>query len=116
MNARTKDVEEWVPPLLDICNLELQSSFFKIIIILNSQVAVYLPMTENPMSWLWRKLFNNAFILAKLSEFMKVVGIAHIQVQGSMEYVRTLSSLSFLESKLRNRLTTHRDLVVRIFA
>jgi hypothetical protein len=75
-----------------------------------------LPMTENPMSRLWRKLSSNALISAKLSEFMKVVEIAHVQVLGSVEDERTFSLLAFLKSKLRNRLTTHLDLVVRMFA
>ena len=116
MDAETEDAEEWVPPPLDIRNLELQSSFFKITMISNAQAAMALPMTENPMSRLWRKLSSNALISAKLSEFMKVAEIAHVQVLGSVEDERTFSSLSFLKSKLRNRLTTHLDLVVRMFA
>jgi hypothetical protein len=116
VDAETEDAEEWVPPPLDIRNLELQSSFFKITMISNAQAAMALPMTENPMSRLWRKLSSNALISAKLSEFMKVAEIAHVQVLGSVEDERTFSSLSFLKSKLRNRLTTHLDLVVRMFA
>ena len=45
MDTKTKDVEEWVPPPLDICDLELQSSFFKIIMISSAQVAM-------PFLWL----------------------------------------------------------------
>jgi hypothetical protein len=116
VDAKTEDDEEWVLPPLDICNLELQSSFLKITMISNAQAAMALPMTENPMSQLWRKLSSNALISAKLSEFMKVAEIAHVQVLGSVEDERTFSSLSFLKSKLRNRLTTHLDLVVRMFA
>ena len=115
-DAETEDAEEWVPPPLDIRNLELQSSFFKITMISNAKAAMSLPMTENPMSRLWRKLSSNALISAKLSEFMKVAEIAHVQVLGSVEDERTFSSLAFLKSKLRNRLTTHLDLVVRMFA
>ena len=40
VDTKTKDVEEWVPPPLDICDLELQSSFFKIIMISSAQVAM----------------------------------------------------------------------------
>ena len=47
---------------------------------------------------------------------MRVVEIAHVQVLGSVEDEKTLSSLSFLKSKLRNRHTTHLDLAVRMFA
>ena len=102
------DIEEWVPPPLDIHYLELQNSFFKITMISHAQVAMSLPVTKNPMSWVWRKLSSNVLISTKLSEFMKVVEIAHIQVLGSVENERTFSSLSFLKSKLRNQLTWSR--------
>lgn len=113
MDAKTKDVEEWVPPPLDVHNLEIQSSLLKNTMVSNAQVA---QITRNPMSRLWRKLSSNGFISMKLLEFIKVAKIAHIQVLGSVEDERTFSSLSFLKSKLRNRLTTHLDLVVRMFA
>lgn len=105
-NTETKDVE-WMPPPLDICNLELQSFFFKTTMISNAQAVVSLPTTNKPMSQFWRKLPSNALILAKLLEFMEVVEIAQVQV---------LNSVMFLKNKLRNWLTTHLDLVVRIFA
>ena len=47
---------------------------------------------------------------------MKVAKIANVQVLGSAEDDRTFNSLSFLKSKLRDRLTTHLDLVVGMFA
>ena len=53
----------------------------------------------------------------KFSEFVKDVEIAHVQVLGIVEIERAFNSLSFLKSKLRNRLTTHvthLDLVVRM--
>lgn len=84
--------------------------------IYNAQVAVSLPMTKNPMSHLWRKLYTNAFISMKLLEFIKVVEVAHVQVLGNVEDERTYSSLSFLKSMLQNRLTTHLDFLVRMFS
>lgn len=39
VDAKTQDVEMWVPPSRDICNLERESSFFKFIMMLNAQYA-----------------------------------------------------------------------------
>jgi hypothetical protein len=50
----------------------------------NAQAVFFLPITENPMSRLWRKLSSNALMLAKLSEFMKVIVISHVQVLSSV--------------------------------
>lgn len=55
MNVEAKDVKEWVPPHFDIRNLKFQNSF-KITTMPNAQAAMSLPMTKNPMSWLWCKL------------------------------------------------------------
>ena len=92
-----------------------QDFIFKITMILDAQAAMSLPMIENPMSCLWCKLSNNALISMKFSEVMKVVEIAHVQVLSSVENERTFNSLSFLKSRLRNRLTTHLHLVVCMF-
>lgn len=50
-----------------------------------------LPMTENPMSRLWRKLSSNALVSMKLLEFIKVSKITHIQVLGILEDERTFA-------------------------
>lgn len=71
---------------------------------------------ENLMFWLWPKLSSDALISTKLSKFMKVVEIAHVQVLGNVEDEGTFNSLSFLKSKSRNWLPTQLDLVVRMFA
>ena len=104
MDAKTKDVEEWVPPPLDVHNLEIQSSLLKNTMVSNAQVA---QITRNPMSRLWRKLSSNGFISMKLLEFIKVAKIAHIQVLGSVEDERTFNFLSSFKSKSRNEFTTH---------
>jgi hypothetical protein len=99
-DVETIDTEEWVPPPLDIRNLELQSSFFKITMISSTQAAMSLPMTKNPLPWLWPKLSSNVLISTKLLEFMKDVEIAHVQVLESVENERTFSSLLFLKEQV----------------
>ena len=93
-----------------IGNLELQSSF-KITMISNAQVAMSLPMVENPIFWLLLKLSNRTLILAQIFKFMKSIEVAHAIVTGSVEDERTFNFLTFLKIELRNRLTPYLDLV-----
>lgn len=51
VDIETGDVDERAPPPLDIHILELPSSFYKTIAMLNAQVVMSLPTTENLMSW-----------------------------------------------------------------
>ncbi len=39
-----------------------------------------------------------------------------VMVLGNVEDERTFSTLTFMKSKLKNQLTTHLDLVVRMYA
>lgn len=99
MDTKIENVEKWVPPPLDICYFKLQRSCSKIIVILNAQVAMPLPMTKNPMSQLWCKLSSNALISSKHSNFMKVVDIAYVQMWVSVDDEWTFNSLLFLKIK-----------------
>jgi hypothetical protein len=47
-----------------------------------------------------------------LSEYIKVAELAVVMVLGSVQDERTFSTLTFMKNKLRNRLTTHLELVV----
>jgi hypothetical protein len=47
---------------------------------------------------------------------VKLVELATVQVIGRVEDGRCFSTLAFMMSKLRNKLTTHLPLVVRMFA
>ena len=55
-------------------------------------------------------------MLNRLSEFIKLAEIAMCVVLGSMEDKRTFSTLSFMKSKLQNRLTRHVDTCVKLFS
>jgi len=48
-------------------------------------------------------------------ESFRVVELAIVMVFESVEDQRTLSTLIFIKPKLRNQLTTHLDLVVRMY-
>lgn len=56
--------------------------FFKSTRPANARGALALPITENPMLKLWKRLTHNSIISNKLSEYFKVTEIAHVQVLG----------------------------------
>jgi hypothetical protein len=49
-------------------------------------------------------------------EFFKLIELLIIMVLGSVEDERTFSTLTFMKLKLKNHLTTHLDLVVKMYA
>jgi hypothetical protein len=65
---------------------------------------------------MWAQLAANVIMVQKLLEFFKVVEIAIVMVVRSVEDERTISTITFMESKLCNHLTTHLNLVVWIYA
>jgi hypothetical protein len=54
----------------------------------------------------------NSYFKHSLSEFIIIIEIAVVMVLGSMEDERSFSTVSFMKSKLRNRLTNNLGLVV----
>ncbi len=80
--------------------------------IFNAQWAMNQPLNLNPLFQLWKKLSSNALLCAHLSEFMKVVELAMVRIMGSMEDEKTFFTLTFMKTKLQNRLCEHLDLVV----
>jgi hypothetical protein len=65
---------------------------------------------------MWALLASNQIISHKLLEWLKFTELCMAMVLGSVEDERCLSNLSFTKSKLRNRLTTHLDSVLRMYA
>jgi hypothetical protein len=61
-------------------------------------------------------MVNSQILKLKMFELFKLVELVIVMVLGSVEDERTFSTLTFMKSKLRNRLTTHLDLVVRMYA
>lgn len=69
-------------------------------------------MDLNPLSRFWKKLSSNALLCAHFNEFMKVAKLAVVQITGSVEDERIFSTLTFMKTRLWNRLCEHFDLVV----
>ena len=105
-----------VDPLLDGRLLMLQMSLFKLTMKSNAHAAMEEPRDENPLIKVWVRIGQNALMLSRLSEYIKVAEIAVAVVLGSVEDERTFSTLSFMKSKLRNRLGGHVDTCVKLFS
>lgn len=74
------------------------------------------PHDVNPITKLWTRVGQNALMLNRLSEYIKIAEIAITAVLGSVEDERTFSTLSFVKSKLRNRLGGHLDTCVKLYS
>ncbi len=51
-----------------------------------------------------------------IPKYIKLAEIVIVQVIGSMEDEHTFNTISFMRSKLKNRLTSHLDLVIYMFS
>lgn len=105
-----------VDPLLDARTLLVQTSLFKLTMKSNCSAAMEEPRDFNPLTKLWRTVGQNSLMLSRLSEWIKVAELAVTAVLGSVEDERTFSTLSFMKSKLRNRLGGHLDTCVKVYA
>jgi hypothetical protein len=105
-----------IPPLLDELKLKAQASFFKMTMLANSATTMTPPLDCNPCFRMWALLTINQIICSKLLEWLKLVEPSMVMVLSTMEDERCFSNLFFTKSKLKNQLTTHLDLVVKIYA
>ena len=103
-------------PLVDGELLMLQMSFFKLTMKSHAHAAMEEPKDENPLTKVWVRIGKNALMLSHLLEYIKVAEIVVAAVLGSVEDERTFSTLSFMKSKLRNRLGGHMDTCVNLFS
>jgi len=105
-----------IPPLLDELKLESQTSFFKVTMLANFATTMKPSLNCNPCFRMWALLTINQIICSKLLEWLNLVELSMVMVLINMEDERCFSNLSFMKSKLRSRLTTHLDIVVKMYA
>ncbi len=74
------------------------------------------PFDTNPLTKMWHLVTTSWILVSNFLEYVKLVKLAMVQVVGNVEDESCFSTLAFKKSKLRNRLTTHLPLVVRMFA
>jgi hypothetical protein len=89
---------------------------FKTTMMGNCHVAMVHPLEVNPLIAIWSTINNNAMLTHNISEYLKAVKIASIQVLGLVEDERTFSTLSFIRNHLRNRLTMNLETCVVMYA
>jgi hypothetical protein len=77
----------------------------------NSTKMLKKPYDINPVTRLWHSIDANSFLKLALSEYLIVAEMAVVMVLGSVQDERTFSTVSFMKSKLCNRLTTNLPLV-----
>jgi hypothetical protein len=107
-----KFLEGSINSILSPVNLDMQTSLFRMTMKENATTMLRKPYDINPVTRMWRSIDSNSFLRHSLSEFVKVSEIAMVMVLGSVQVERTFSQVSFMKSKLRNRLTTNLSLVV----
>ncbi len=81
----------------------------------NVEAVVHEPSNVNLVTRMWLKIQSFPLLVLKLSEYIKVVEIAMVQVLGLIEDERIFNNLVFMKTKLHKRLTTHLDLCVHMF-
>lgn len=104
------------PLILSLGTMNLQQIFFKCTMKANVIVAMEPPFHVNSFIRLWWTLsifwvLNNCFL-----EIFKSVEIDAIQVLGSVEDEHTFSTLSFMKSKLQNKLWEHLPTIMGMFS
>ncbi len=53
--------------------------------------------------------------MQRISKYIKLVEIVVVQIFGSLEDERCFNTLSIIQKKFRNQLTTHLDVVIQMF-
>ena len=73
------------------------------------------PLEYGAITRLWTKLSGSQFLLQSMSEYFKLVDLCQTMILGSVEDERMFSALSFLKSKLRNRLDKNVETCLRLY-
>jgi hypothetical protein len=105
-----------IEAILDASKLNFQASMFKTTMMENCHLTMTRPLEVNPFTSIWRTIDNNALLTHNISEYMKVVEIAYVQVLGSLEDERTFSTLSFNKNRLYNSPTMNLETCIAMYA
>ncbi len=65
---------------------------------------------------MWRQMANSQILKFKMSKLFRLVELVIVMVLGNVEGGKTFFTLTFMKSKLINRLITHLNPVVKIYA
>jgi hypothetical protein len=101
-----------IDPILSLAKLDIETTLFKQCMQENAHKMMKKPITLNPVTRLWRSIRANNYLKHALSEYIIVAEIATVMVLGSVQDERTFSTVSFMKSKLQNKLTMNLQTVV----
>jgi hypothetical protein len=103
--------------LLDEGRLDASTSLFKIIMQNNHATLCWNPHCHVTLSLGYGlELHLVAFYITNFQNILHCPNVVAVMVLGNVEDEHCFSTLSFMKSKLWNQLTTHLDLVVKMFA
>ncbi len=74
------------------------------------------PFDTDPMTKSWVTISNNAILIERLSEYLKLADIVVVSILGFVEDEWTFSMFAFMKDKLCTRLGLHLDTIVCMFA
>jgi hypothetical protein len=89
--------------------------FFQAYYVFHCHVAMTIILDCNPCIQMWTNLANNELFSHWLFEWLKFIKLSMAMIMGVVEAEKYLLNMGFIKSMLRNRLTTHLDLVVKMF-
>jgi len=73
------------------------------------------PFDVNLVTKLWKTLTSFLILKNRILKYIKLVELAIVKVIGSIEDEHSFFMLTFMKTKLWNRLTMHLELVICIF-
>jgi hypothetical protein len=82
----------------------------------NATTCMVPPFDINPLTKMWHLVTTSQILVSSFLEYVKFVELVMIHIIGNVEDEKYFSTLAFMKSKLRNKLTTHLLIVVCMFA
>ena len=73
------------------------------------------PLEYGAITRLWTKLSGSQYLLQTMSEYFKLADLCQTMILGSVEDERMFSALTFLKSKLRNKLDKNVETCLRLY-
>lgn len=73
------------------------------------------PTKNNTIKYLWMKLYPSSYLQGNISEYFILYELCQILILDSVEYKRVFNTLSFIKSKLWNKLDKNLDTCIRLY-
>ena len=105
---------EEIGGIIDSSKLYQQASFFAETMSNQYHVLVK-PIEYGAVIKLWTILDESQFLQENMSEYFKLVDLCQTMIFGLVEDERMFSALSFLNSKLRNKIDKNVDICLRLY-